>query len=152
MSFGLVEWLEEDPGPLGRTRVVRFATLMVFFLATSVYADARPRVAQLLERDQAALERMLGASTGTEAGWVRYGSDVAVKMERGISSRVRVRVAADTCRDLVVAEGFADAGHPHRRRDTCEWPGISTRHQLDARRRLAARLDLSTATLEVWVR
>lgn len=113
----------------------------------------RPGAAALIGRTMAQLRRDLGAPTAMESGWHRFGPRVAVQMSRGRAVRVRVRVReGGTCAEAVDAEGFHEAGPPLRHRDRCEWPGISMRHRLDPEGRLAGRLELDGATLEVWRR
>jgi hypothetical protein len=118
---------------------------------TVTVAPTRPPAAQLVGMTHAALRGELGESTGRDAGWIRFGPHVAVKMARGHAARVIVRVPSGLeCTETAVREGFSDAGAPLRRRDTCEWPAISQRHHLDAQGRFAGRLDLRAGTLEVW--
>ncbi len=92
--------------------------------------------------DTAAASALLGARrrridagrtpTGEEAGWTRYGDDLAIQYERGVAMRVRLRVGALSCEDAARRAGYqpsADSA-PLRRRNGCEWPGVSRHHRL----------------------
>lgn len=70
-----------------------------------------------------------------EAGWTRYGDDLAILYEAGLAIRVRLRVGALSCEDAAHAAGFAPrpGSTPLRRRGGCEWPGRSARHRLAPR-------------------
>lgn len=113
----------------------------------------RPRGEALLGETLSRLRPRLGPPTGLQAGWHRFGPLLAIRFERGRAARVRVAVPAGLdCGDAARREGFGDPGPALRRAGACEWPGDSPRHRLEPTGRVAGRLDLASATLELWLR
>ena len=113
----------------------------------------RPRASSILGKTLAQLRPTIGAPTGRDSGWIRFGPHVAVQLSRTRVVRVLVKAHVGlTCAEVVAREGFADATAALRRSDSCEWPGISLRHRLDPEGRYAGRVDLSRGTFELWRR
>lgn len=91
-----------------------------------------PRVkpAALLGRPEAEVAGLLGAAKGSRAGWTRHGAlEVQVRGGRVVAVRGPTPWDID-CMEVPRWLGYAQAGVPLRRAETCEWPGISLRHRL----------------------
>jgi len=82
--------------------------------------------------------------------WLHFDQDLAVRCEAKRCTRIAVKVPTGlTCSAAAEWIGYQRPAPPLRRRDSCEWPGISRRHRLA--RGHAAKLDLQTSIFELWL-
>lgn len=91
---------------------------------------SRVKPAVLLGRSEAEVAGLLGPAKGSRAGWTRHGA-FELRVRGGRVTAVRGPTPWDIdCMELPRWLGYAQAGVPLRRAETCEWPGISLRHRL----------------------
>ncbi len=90
------------------------------------------RGGQLLGRARSAIDRD-HRPTGADQGWVRYGEALAILYEGDRAVRVRSLLPAGLSCSLAARwMGFVPGRGSFglRRRDGCDWPGVSLRHRL----------------------
>lgn len=88
-------------------------------------------------------------SNGTRGGWTVYGSVLAAKVENRRVVGLRAQLPRSmSCQEAARWMGFDEAGPPLRRRDGCEWPGLSERHRLAP----GVRGELRDGLFEIHVR
>jgi len=106
------------------------ANLPRYRLIDRELAEAPEGLGRLLGEHRRALYRTY-QSNGTRGGWTVYGSVLAAKISNRRIVALRVQLPRSmSCTEAAEWMGFADAGAPLRRRDQCEWPGLSARHRL----------------------
>jgi hypothetical protein len=139
--------------------VVALALLLLPFTASSEEAPPhgitlRPGVARhLLGVSRSQLLSIVGRNAESVGnGWLRFGTNLIVQLEGERSTRLRVTVpSGSSCSEATAWLGFGSSSGvaPLRRRDRCEWSGISLRHRLAEG--VAGRLDLTTGVFEIWL-
>lgn len=90
---------------------------------------------RLLGQPRVTVEATL-TPTGKDADWIQYGPDLALRYVGDQVVALRARVALGmSCVEAAAWLGWVAGrgrGFPMRRRDSCEWPGLSERHRLQA--------------------
>jgi hypothetical protein len=93
-------------------------------------AEAPAGLARFLGEHRRELYRTY-QSNGTRGGWTVYGSVLAARVENRRVVALRATLPRSmSCTEAAEWMGFDEAGPPLRRRDGCEWPGLSERHRL----------------------
>lgn len=106
------------------------ASLPRFFVRSEELVFAAS-VAPLLTRRRVWVEAQY-PNARRDGDWTHFDDRVSVRFARGRAVEVRASVptSTSTCSAIATWAGFADARPGLRRRDGCEWPGISDRHRL----------------------
>lgn len=102
---------------------------------TAVAADREPRKAvpaQVLGRTRGEIEKQFGALRFAKTGWATTPADDGMHLQfhDGRCVGIRGHVPEDMdCLEVAAWLGYQNA-YPLRRRDYCDWPGLSMKHRL----------------------
>lgn len=92
----------------------------------------KPVPAQLLGRTRGEIEKQFGALRLAKTGWATTPADDGMHLQfhDGRCVGIRGHVPEDMdCLEVAAWLGYQDA-YPLRRRDYCDWPGLSLKHRL----------------------
>ncbi|MCY1055142.1 hypothetical protein [Nannocystis sp. SCPEA4] len=102
---------------------------------TAVAAETEPRKAvpaQVLGRTRGEIEKQFGALRFAKTGWATTPADDGMHLQfhDGRCVGIRGHVPEDMdCLEVAAWLGYQNA-YPLRRKDYCDWPGLSMKHRL----------------------